>query len=203
MRKLFSTKRRIAATVLSVGLVAGAAGVAGAFFTTTGNNTGTTTVGTAGSWTVGTAALTGTLYPGQGSATMTDTVQNPSGHGHQGLNNLEVQITSVSENSPGTGFDTSESADPCTTAMYELATTNSGWALSTVANTDDTANFAISTASDIAPGDYAVTSGTGAPTDNGTTGNALPSGLTIKMLNNGSPQDRCQGATVTVTVTAS
>lgn len=47
MRKLFSSKKRIAASVLTVAIVAGTAGIAAAYFTSTGTGTGSAAVGTA------------------------------------------------------------------------------------------------------------------------------------------------------------
>ncbi len=189
------TKKFVTAGV-TVGLALGLAGAAFAGFTTTGSGTGAASTGTAGSWNVGTVVLAGTtIYPGQGSdAVNSSTVQNPSGHGNQNLTQLKVTI-SVAEAAGAETAWPSETA--CTTADYTLTQTGTNWNIpgdglsATVA--------ALGTGTDIAPDHYYVyNSG-----DAAGTGNAIPSGLALIMVDTVALQDRCQGATVTLTLTAS
>ena len=63
MRKLFSTKKRIVATVGTVALVAAMAGGAFAYFTASGTGTGTAYVGAGSNFTVTVGATSGYLYP--------------------------------------------------------------------------------------------------------------------------------------------
>jgi hypothetical protein len=77
-KSMFSTKKRIAAVALSGAVILGAAGVAAAFFTSTGTGTGQAAVGTASSWGVTAGAETGTLLPGSGTATIPFTITNNS-----------------------------------------------------------------------------------------------------------------------------
>ncbi len=184
--------KKMAAIGLAAGLALGAAGAAFAFYTTTGSGTGTGTAGNAGSWTVGPVVLAGTtIYPGQGSnAIVSDTVQNPTGNGNQNLGQLEVSITNVTQNSPGLGNGT------CTSADFAL-TASSNW---TVASDAESATVtALTSSTDIKAGDF-YTNSSG---DSASTGNALPSGLALTMLDGAYNQDGCQGATVTLTLAAS
>jgi len=185
--------KKVVAIGLAAGLTLGAAGAAFAYFTDTGSGNGTASTGHATAWSV-TNVLTsgGALYPGQNSNTISADVQNV-GSGNQALNNLQVVISSITEHAPGTTF-TSEAA--CTPADYALVSTGS-WANAGA----DTANYAVSPAADVVAGDYV----TDAADSGGTaaTGAALPSGLTLVMVDNTSAaQDQCQGATVNLTVTA-
>jgi hypothetical protein len=184
--------KKVVAIGLAAGITLGGAGAAFAYFTSNGSGNGTATVGNAGTWSVGTIQLAGTaIYPGQGAnAVQSDTVQNPTGNGSQNLSQLEVTIASVSENAPGLGLGS------CSTADFAL-TAASHW---TVAGDGESATVSnLSSPTDIAPGHFYV-DGTG---DSATTGNALPSGLALTMLDSGSNQDGCQGATVTLTLAAS
>lgn len=197
--KRFITKKRLAVAGATVAMVAAGAGAAFAYFTTTGNSTVTATVGNAGSWTVSGVTLgAGTMYPGEGSqAVSSAAVKNPDGNGNQGLASLTVQITGVTEGAPGTNAAYS-SETACGISDFQLAET-ANWVVSTTTDTNDTGTYTLASVTDIAPGHYYV-NGTG---DSGTTGNALPSGLSVKMIDTSSAaQDRCQGATVTLTLTA-
>ena len=84
----------------------------------------------------------------------------------------------------------------CTTADYNLVSSVGGWAVSTGTTTNDTANYAILPAADVVAGDYVTNAA-----DSGgitVTGAALPSGLTLVMVDNTSAaQDQCQGAPFT------
>jgi hypothetical protein len=63
MKKLFSTKKRIAAVGGAVGLAVAIAGGAFAYFTSSGNGTGSGTVGQSANWSVAQTSSSGTLYP--------------------------------------------------------------------------------------------------------------------------------------------
>jgi hypothetical protein len=181
--------KKVVAIGLAAGLTLGAAGAAFAYFTANGSGTGTGTVGLAGTWNVGSVVLAGTtIYPGQGSnAVVSDTVQNPSGNGNQNLGQLQVSISSVAQDAAYT------SDGPCTTADFAL-TSSANWTVAV-----DAESATVSPNVDIAAGDFYV-SGTG---DSATTGNALPTGLALTMLDSSSNQDGCQDATVTLTLAAS
>lgn len=82
-KKLFSTKRGIAAVVISGALVAAGAGIAAAFFSASGTASGTTTVGKLTPLTVVSTGSSGTIFPGApsnspSSATLTFQVSNPT-----------------------------------------------------------------------------------------------------------------------------
>jgi hypothetical protein len=190
IKKLFSTKKALAIGG-AVALTLGLAGGAFAYFTASGSGTGTGSVGTTGTWAVGTVVLAGTtIYPGQDSnAIVSDTVQN-AGNGNQNLGSLVVSITSVAQNA---GF---VSAGTCTTADFAL-TASSNW---TVAAGNESASVTtLSSPTDITAGNYYV-NGTG---NSPTTGNALPSGLALTMVDGNYNQNGCQDATVTLTLSAS
>ena len=189
--------KKVVAIGLAAGITLGAAGAAFAYFTATGSGTGTGSVGLASNWSVGPVVLAGTtIYPGQGAnAVVSDTVKNV-GSGNQNLNQLQVSITSVAEGTPGTGFDTSEAANPCTTADFAL-TASSNWTVA--AGAESATVTTLTTPTDITAGNwYSNATGNDATTDN-----ALPSGLSLTMLDATHAQDRCQGATVTLTLAAS
>jgi len=59
--------KKVAAIGLAAGLALGAAGAAFAYFQSTGNGTGSATVGSASTWSVVKASSAGTLYPCQSS----------------------------------------------------------------------------------------------------------------------------------------
>jgi hypothetical protein len=104
VRKLFTTKRRIAVVsgVTVVALAGG--GVAFAYFTSTGSGTGQAQVGSATNWDVTAGAPSGTMFPGQGATTIVYTVKNV-GSGNQTDNTDTVSM-------PTSGADvTSHGAD--------------------------------------------------------------------------------------------
>jgi len=190
IKKLFSTKKAVAVGA-AVALTLGIAGAAFAYFTATGSGAGTGSVGNTGTWNVGTLVLAGTtIYPGQGSnAIVSDTVQN-AGSGNQNLSQLQVSITSIAQNSPGLGDGN------CTTADFAL-TASSNWTVA--AGAESATVTALTTPTDIHAGNwYTLANG-----NDSSTGNALPSGLALTMLDGAYNQDGCQSATVTLTLAAS
>jgi hypothetical protein len=83
VRKLFTTRRRIAIVVGASAVVLAGGGAAFAYFTASGSGTGSATVGTTGTWSVAeTGATGGPIYPGSGSEVITFSVTN-SGTGDQ------------------------------------------------------------------------------------------------------------------------
>jgi hypothetical protein len=98
MRKLFSTKRRIVSGVLSVAILAGTAGIAAAFFTSSGNGTGQASVGAPTNWVVTAGPVTGgPLYPGSGSEIVPFTITN-NGGGNQAFSTLTATVVSSGGN---------------------------------------------------------------------------------------------------------
>jgi len=76
MKSLFSTKKRIAAVALSGAVILGTAGIAAAYFTSTGTGAGYATVGSVG-WGVSVDSVVGgPLFPGSGSQQVNYTVTN-------------------------------------------------------------------------------------------------------------------------------
>ena len=191
--------KKVVALAAAVGLTLGVGGAAFAFFTSTGSGTGTGSVGLASQWSVGPVVLAGTtIYPGQGSnAIVSDTVKNVAS-GNQGLGQLQVSITSVSESATGHSFDASESGNLCSTADFALtATGGSNWTVAAGAESATVTTLTSST--DITAGNWY----TDASGNANATANALPTGLALTMIDAAHAQDTCQGATVTLTLAAS
>ena len=85
MSKLFTTRRRIVIVGITGAVVLGGAGAAFAYFTASGQGTGTGSVGSATSFNVVVGTPTGgPLYPGAGTETFGYTITN-TGTGNQGL----------------------------------------------------------------------------------------------------------------------
>lgn len=185
--------KKVAAIGLATGLALGAAGAAFAYFTSTGSGSGTGSTGIASNWSVPNADVLvsgGALSPGQGSDTISAFVQNV-GTGNQGLNALTVTIDAPTPNATYA----SSGPNACTAADYTL-NGSGGWVIS---NGGDTATYTNSSAVDIAAGHYVVNDADGGASS----GNALPSGLTMTMNDPASNQNQCQDATVNVSVAAS
>ncbi len=75
------------------------------------------------------------------------------------------------------------------TSDYALASSDSGWAVLTDSGDTVTTRWQLS---GHPAGHYVVNAA-----DNVSTGNALPAGLTLSMVDTAATQDDCQGATVT------
>ncbi len=176
MRK-FTRKRYIGA--LAVIAVLAMAGAAVAFFTSTGNGTGSATVGSAGPWTVGESGTPtgGPLYPDAAIGTghiQTDgyTVTN-AGSGSQNLNKVVISVA----NSDGSAWSSSTnnpSKPACTANDFSVggAATGTAWTDNSLA------------------GDYVA--------------GAFKSGtVTVQMIDNSKNQDNCQGVTVPLYMSAS
>lgn len=92
MSKLFTTRRRIVIVGITGAVVLGGAGAAFAYFTASGQGTGTGSVGSATSFNVVVGTPTGgPLYPGAGTETFGYTITN-TGTGNQGLNTITISV---------------------------------------------------------------------------------------------------------------
>lgn len=91
MRKLFTTRRRIAVVAAAVALALAGGGSAFAYFTSTGSGTGNAAVGSAASWTVTQMGATGSIFPGSGSTVITYSVTN-NGTGNQSFSSATVAL---------------------------------------------------------------------------------------------------------------
>jgi hypothetical protein len=151
-------KKRMLAVVGVVVVLAGA-GVAAAYFTSTGSGTGSVTAGTASNWTVTFGTTTGTMYPGAGTSTLPYTVTNPSA-GHQ---RLAATAATVVADAGGNIKDAGVAVAGCKSAWFTA--TNTGPAPITLA------------------------------------GGATATGsVAVKMANDDSNQNACQGKHPDVTV---
>jgi len=84
--------KKVAAIGLAAGLALGAAGAAFAYFTSTGDGTGSASVGSSTAWNVAvTSDSSNSLLPGSGSETLSYTVTNESS-GAQALNAITPTI---------------------------------------------------------------------------------------------------------------
>jgi hypothetical protein len=178
--KRFRSRKAVA--ILVAGAIAlGGAGAALAYFTSTGNGSGTGTVGTATSWTVAGGSVDGTLYPDASAAAGPDygvvtgaSVTNPAtAHGNQNLNTIVATISGVTSTPVG-------SEDACSVSDFQFYSPTATWSGS------GTQTATINPNDDLAPGaSYNI------------------SDLDVVMVDNGAPQDDCQGSTVTVSFAAS
>jgi hypothetical protein len=177
LKKLFSTKKAVAIGG-AVALTLGLAGGAFAYFTSTGNGTGSATVGSATSWTVGETGTPsgGPLYPdaaigGANVQTDTYTVTN----GGSGSQNLTSVVVSVATSTDGTWSSQANINLPaCTAADFSVG----GQAVGTAWTDTSLA------------GDF-----TASQSKNGT--------VTIELIDNSANQDNCQGVTVPLYFSAS
>jgi hypothetical protein len=172
--KLPKLSKKLVAIGAATGLAMGAAGIAAAYFTSSGSGTGSATVAAKATWTVGTAAAS-TVGPGS-SAGISDTVLNASKNQNLKADTVVVTITSASAG--------------CNVATFTLVNSGS-WVLSNA-----TATATLSPGVVIDAGDYLV-----AGANSTTTGNAL-SGLSIAMATNGT-QNTCASGSVSLSVSVS
>jgi hypothetical protein len=174
------TEKRVAVGVSAVAALALAAG-AYAYFQDTGSTTGSASVGSSTGWAVTDNTTAATLYPGQGSESLTGTVAN-HGNANQELNTITVSINAptVAAGAP------TVTGHACSAADFALSTASgSGW---TVAASGLSATY--SPAQDIHP------SGSFTYGDSG-------HGLTLSMVDAAYNQNNCQGATANYSVAAS
>ena len=186
--------KKVAAIGLAAGLALGVAGGAFAYFTTTGNGNGSATVGTAtNDWNVTTdpAVLTGdatglqpqpsSCLPGSaasgsvGTCSVYETVAYHVKNTSSGQLNLSKVVVNVDPTFSATNAAfPSEAATPCTAADFSVDGGSTGSSF-----TDTTLS------GDLAAG--AIVSGT----------------IGIVLVDNGAPQDNCQGQTVPLLLAAS
>ncbi|MEO9180644.1 MAG: hypothetical protein ABI298_03230 [Acidimicrobiales bacterium] len=169
--KLISSKRRMAVVGLTVGLVAGAGGLAFAFFTASGSGTGSGAVGSAGAFTITSASPSGYLYPDTAGSNKNVESTDYTVTNSDGGNEVLSQVTiSVAGSDGGTWSYTDPANDPACTA----------------------ADFSIDGAT---PGTSVVDTSQ-AGTYSG--GQSQTGSYTLEMIDNGQNQDSCQGLTVPI-----
>ncbi len=204
MKRLLSKKGAAIAVAAGLALSAAGFGLAAAFYSSGGSNTGSASTGFPTTFTVSSPIFVGgPLYPGTGADTIDATIQNATGN-PLALNQLEVSITGVTMNAPGSLYATG--GDPaCTAADYALSAPTSGpgsfWTGLTVngpTKTGQTATWSQNLPQNVGVGDYVA----GGLPGGSSVSQGLPAGLTLIMLNTTANQDACQGASVQVTVSA-
>ena len=175
IKGIFSTKKRIAAVALSSAVILGAGGIAAAYFTSTGNGTGSGTVGNATNFVVTSSTSGGPLYPGAAGSDQTVTVHvKNAGTGSQELNSFTISVA----NSNGSTW-----SSPTTAFPVENACSQADFALGGQATAGSYTVSAI--AGDLAPSATYTTT------------------VNLHMLDTGVPQDNCQGVTTPLYITAS
>lgn len=170
-------KPKLAALVVGVGVVA-IAGIAYAFFTTSGAGTGTASVGTSSALTIhGTSAST--LYPGT-SSTVSFTVDNPSS-GHQQLGTVTLSAVHAC-----TGAGSSWNGTSCTSGGTE-ATGCESFDTSSSSSSDNFSMVPVTSNQDIA---------------GNASGATVTATGTLAMNNLASSQDACKSANLTLSFTS-
>ena len=204
MKRLLSKKGAAIAVAAGLALSAAGFGLAAAFYSSGGSNTGSASTGFPTTFTVSSPIFVGgPLYPGTGADTIEATIQNATGN-PLALNQLQVSIAGVTMNAPGSLYATG--GDPaCTAADYALSAPTSGpgsfWSGLTVngsTKTGQTATWTQNLPQNVGVSDYV---NAGLP-GGSSVAQGLPGGLTLIMLNTTANQDACQGASVQVTVSA-
>lgn len=171
------TKKRLIGVLAVIGLLA-VAGTAIAYFTSTGNGTGSAAVGTSTHWTVGETGSPsgGPLYPDHaigGSNVQTDnyTVTNPG----SGSQNLSQVVVSVATSTGAAWSSQANNLEPaCNASDFSVGGNAVGtpWTDSSLA------------------GDYQASA-----SRSGT--------VSVEMIDNGANQDNCQGVSVPLYFSAS
>ena len=173
MNRIFSSRRRFIAVALSAVIIAGAAGTAAAFFTSSGTGTGSATIASASAFDVVVSTPTGgPLAPGPLATAPTDnvayTVTNP------GSAASPAQLTTITiEVSPGFSYVDGNNDPACTASDFSI----NGLPVGTAG---------VYTVSDLLP-----------------IGGTFSSSFNIQMIDNGANQDSCEGGSVPLTVLAS
>jgi hypothetical protein len=191
MNRLFSTKKRIAAVALVGVMIAGASGVAAAFFTSTGAGTGNVTVAQATKWAVGETGTPtgGPLVPdykigfccqgggGIGTGTpnvQTDTyyVNNPATAGIQNLTSVTISVAQSDGSVWSAQADGTKPA--CTAADFSVGgqAVGSAWTVTSLAGPFNPGMSKYGT-------------------------------VTVEMIDNGLIQNNCQGLAVPLYFSAS
>lgn len=176
--KRFITKKSVVIFTIIAAAVAIATG-AYAYFSAAGSGSGSASVGSATGWTVTGASYAGDLFPAAtaeaGAHALTGgSVKNP-GTGKQSLHQIVATIEAP------TSVGTDNTIPDCTASDFSFSSPSSSW---TLTNSGQTAT--ITPDDDLAPNaSYTM------------------SDLSIAMVDSGSNQDNCQGATVNITYDAS
>jgi hypothetical protein len=171
---MFSTKKRIAAVALSGAVILGAGGIAAAYFTSTGNGTGSGTVGTATNFAVSSTTANGPLYPGAATTDQTVTVKIKNvGTGNQELNSFTISVAN-SDGSPWASATPFATEGACTQADFALGGQPAAGSYTVSGIADDLLPGATHTAT-----------------------------VNLHMLDTGVPQDNCQGVSTPLYISAS
>jgi hypothetical protein len=187
--------KKVATIAAAVGLTLGLGGVALAYFISTGNGTGTATVGSGSTWSVNQTGSTGTLYPCETSfpqsacstaphadqATITFTVTNNSSGAQQiTYTNLKSAIdsaTGTESPTPHTDITTGGTNGQPNSAVFPTSNLSGQTAL----NNCQAAWFASSITNLNGGSSNVVVSG-------GATATVV---VTVGMIDSGAPQDAC------------
>jgi hypothetical protein len=186
-----SRTKKIVAIGATVALTLGIAGTAFAYFTSTGSGTGQGAVGTATTWGVSSVTTGGPMYPGvgvlgysgsgagPGVEQVTVTVKN-NGSGSQEVTGFTIKIANANGSTWAPAASPYPSEAACTAADFVMGTYGFGM-------NPGTASFGVGYSIDLAPGaSYTF----------------INSKVSIAMVDNGAPQDNCQGVTVPLYITS-
>jgi hypothetical protein len=183
VKSLFTGRKRFVAIGGAVALALGIAGGAYAYFDSTGSGTGSATVGSANNWTVAVQSPSGatSLYPDP----------TPTG-GVPGANTEYFPVTIT--NPSGGGNQNLNSVS------VSVSTSNPTQCLASWFSVDGTSPTGTDS---FTPNDDLAPSGTWSPSVS-TLPSPYNSGyVSVELIDDNSPQDGCQGASVTLTVSAS
>jgi hypothetical protein len=134
------SKKNKLVTLGVIGVLA-TAGVAIAYFTSTGSGTGSATVGSSTPLSVTFGTVTGTMYPGSGTSTLPYTITNPSA-GHQ---NLAATTATVVNDGAGNIKDAGIAVPGCL-ATWFTATNSSPAAVDLAGGASTTGSVAVTMA---------------------------------------------------------
>ncbi len=195
--------KRVAALGVITSLVIGIPGIAFAYYSSAGSNTGNVTTSLTTTFTVENITFTGPpLQPGALGDSVHAQVLNHSG-APLPFNQLEVVITGVTVNPPGSASQAA-GAPPCTTADYQLTAPNpSPWQLANSGGTTDLAGKHDSALILPRPGALVPDGGSvvdGAPSLAPGDAMLTPFPVLLQELDTTANQDACQGAAVQVAV---
>jgi hypothetical protein len=189
--RLPTFKKKFVAGALAAGLMAGAGGIAVAYYSSTASGTGTVHANVKGTFAVTNVKIAHTLTPGTSNVTLYADIQNTSATGNVSVRTIVVVITGTSKSTCPVTYFTFGGSTPWTGA-----TGGSG--------THGPATRTLKAPVKIAAGDYYNGSTSSGTTPTGfetasTSANALY-GLKLNMKTTGT-QNTCSGVTVTLKVT--
>jgi hypothetical protein len=142
---------KIGVGVASTAAVVGLGGAAFAYFTGTGNDTGSAAVGASGNWTVTHGDAVGSAYPGQGSSVITFTITN-AGNGNQAIEAGKISTAVVNDGGTPANIEQNTVA---------VAGCRSGWF------TDTLGTPSVAYGTSVAPGDSETVTATITMSDTG------------------------------------